>query len=104
MRVPPPTSQIPTTTFSSFDSAQRIQRDIFPTLQPYSNISHANNLIQLVRTILSAVLHTNDNPHVNDTAIYLGAHAAFSELDAITAITDRNNYQKATTDAQSDLN
>ncbi|KNC85084.1 hypothetical protein SARC_02712 [Sphaeroforma arctica JP610] len=98
MRLPPPTGQIPVTTLSSFDGAQRFQLDFFPTLQPDNNISHANNHIQLVRTIISAVLDTNDNPHVNNTAIYLGA-----QLDAITAITDLNNYHKAATDAQAVL-
>ncbi|KNC81744.1 hypothetical protein SARC_05946 [Sphaeroforma arctica JP610] len=99
----PPTGQTPITTFSSFEGAQRFERDFFSTLQPYTNISHANHHIQLTRTILSAVLDTNDNPHVNNTAIYLGTHAAFSELDAISAITDLNNSHRANTDAQSDL-
>ncbi|KNC81747.1 hypothetical protein SARC_05949 [Sphaeroforma arctica JP610] len=67
----PPTGQTPITTFSSFEGAQRFERDFFSTLQPYTNISHANHHIQLTRTIISAILDTNDNPNINNTAIYL---------------------------------
>ncbi len=97
----PPTPQLPNNHFSSFAGARRFQRDFFPQLRPYVDLSDANSHLDLIHKIVSELpTAIRSTKHV----IYLGAYAAFSELETTQALTlDRNHAHQQHIDAQADL-